>query len=144
MNTRKTCGLPAGLEAVRRRFEDWRKTHPPRSRIPDRLWAAAVTMAGRHGIHPTARALRLDYYTLKERLEQRAVSGPAPATGITAAPFVELPSPVGSGFAPGPLGPCECTVEWEDGAGAKMRLRFQGVATPDLAALGRSFWNRGL
>jgi hypothetical protein len=33
MKTRKTRGLSAKLEAVQRRFDRWRKTHRPRSRI---------------------------------------------------------------------------------------------------------------
>ena len=33
-----------------------------------------------------------------------------------------------------------CLMELEDAEGAKMRVRLQGVATPDLAALSRSFW----
>jgi len=47
MKTRKTRGLPAKLEAVRRRFDRWRKAHRPRSRIPDALWSVAVKMAGK-------------------------------------------------------------------------------------------------
>lgn len=135
MKTRKTEGLPAKLEAVRRRFDRWRKAHRPRSRIPDTLWAVAVRMAGTYGIHPTARALRLDYYSLKERLEQHAAAEAESAEGGTAGAFLELPGPSS-------VGPCACTVEWEDGAGAKMRLLLQGVASPDLAALSRSFWDR--
>jgi hypothetical protein len=34
-------------------------------------------------------------------------------------------------------------VEWEDAAGAKMRVELKGTAMPDLAALSRSFWNPG-
>jgi hypothetical protein len=35
----------------------------------------------------------------------------------------------------------ECLVEWEDAAGSKMRVHLKGFHAPDLAALGRSFWN---
>ena len=48
--------------------------------------------------------------------------------------FWELPLPASAGD-------CECTLELEDAAGAKMRVHLKGVATPDLAALSRSFWN---
>jgi len=135
MKTRKTGGLPAKLEAVRRRFDRWRKTHRPRSRIPDTLWDVAVRTAGTHGLHRTARVLRLDYYRLKERCERHAAAEAGPTEGSTAGAFLEL-------AGPSSVGPCACTVEWEDGAGARMRLSLQGVATPDLAALSRSFWNR--
>jgi len=33
---------PAGLEAVRRRFELWRGTRQGRGRISERLWKSAV------------------------------------------------------------------------------------------------------
>ena len=47
--------------------------------------------------------------------------------------FVELP--------PVAIGACDCTLELEDTAGSKMRVHLKGIVTPDLAALGRSFWN---
>lgn len=134
MKPRKTRSLPAQLEAVRRRFERWRRSHRPRARIPDSLWAVAVRTAGRHGIHCTARTLRLDYYSLQERITQQAADADTTERKAAGA-FLELPPPAAGG-------PCECTVEWEDGAGAKMRLWLKGVTTPDLAALSRDFWNR--
>jgi hypothetical protein len=56
---------------------------------------------------------------------------------------LELAPPADHGFTVAPAGPCQCIVEWEDAAGAKMRMELKGTATPDLAALSRSFWNRG-
>jgi hypothetical protein len=38
-----------------------------------------------------------------------------------------------------PAVPGECFLEWEDGSGAKLRIRLRGVAAPDLAMLCRSF-----
>jgi hypothetical protein len=133
MGANKTQEVSAGLESVRRRFERWRRIRTSGSRIPDSLWAAAVRMAETHGIHRTAKALRVNYYSLKEQVEQHAAAVPDSTEG-QAVPFLELPS------SPA-VSPCECTVEWEDTAGAKMRVQFKGSATPDLAALSRSFWN---
>ena len=82
MDTRKTRGLPARLERLQQRFEHSRRTGKARSHIPSRLWAAAVTMATTYGVNRTARALRLDYYSLK-RVEQAV--GP-----ITALPWRPL------------------------------------------------------
>jgi hypothetical protein len=131
MSISKARCLFAGLEGVRRRFERWRRTHKAHRRIPDRLWAAAVKTAGTCGLHRTSKALRLDYYSLKERVEQQA-----------AAPkFLELTPPAEHASAAVPAGACECTLELEDADGAKMRVHLKGVATPDLAALSRSFWN---
>jgi len=134
MDTNKKRGHPAKLEAVRRRFERWRRTHRRRSRIPDALWRTAAKMAGWYGLHRTARALGVEYYSLKRRMEQlpAAVSG-RPDSGA-AAGFVELLPPV-------PPGACDCTLELEDAKGAKMRVQLRSTASVDLAALSRSFWN---
>jgi hypothetical protein len=134
MGASKTHDIPARLEGVRRRFERWRQAHRTRSRIPDSLWAAAARVAGQYGIQRTSRALRLDYYSLKERVEQQSTAVPDPAERAVAATFLQLPPPAS-------VGPCECTLELEDAAGAKMRVHLKNIATPDLAALSRSFWN---
>ena len=70
MSSRRTREVPARLEELRRRFEHWRRRRRGRSRIPEALWTSAVKAAGRHGLNRTARALRLDYYALKKRIEQ--------------------------------------------------------------------------
>jgi len=133
MGTRKTRDLPARLEKLRQRFERWRGTHKARSRIPVGLWASAVKMAGTFGLHRTARALRLDYYAFKKRIERQLATAPNPPER-TAPTFLELPLPASAGA-------CECTLDLENAGGAKMRVHLKGVATPDLAALSRSFWN---
>ena len=139
MSTKKTDALPARLKDLRRRFERWRRTRKVRSRTPEPLWAAAVKAAGRYGIHRTAKALRIDYYALKKRVEQNAGSavaqqGPATAGKMAArAEFLELPVAAWPGVG-------ECTLELEDAGGAKLRVHLKGFAAPDLTALSRSFW----
>jgi len=140
MHTKKARDLPARLENLRRQFEQWRGTCKAPARIPDSLWAAAVVMADRHGVSRTANVLRVNYYALKKRL-----GGKAPAVSRREAEgepqFVELaPFAPAPPVAPGGCG--ECLLELEDGGGAKMRVRLLGVGMPDLAGLGRSFWNR--
>ncbi len=79
----------------------------------------------------TAIALRVDYYALKKRLDAQT---PPRRVGSAAAPaFVELtpPSLTGAGG---------CVIEFEKASGAKMRIELPGSQVPDLAALGRSFW----
>jgi hypothetical protein len=134
MNTRRSGDLPARLEGVRQRFERWRQTHTPPSRIPDSLWATAVKMAARYGLHRTARALRLDYYTLRKHVAEEEVAHAEPSEN-GAATFFEL-SP------PAPSAACDCTLELHDASGAKMRVQVKGIAMPDLAAISQSFWNR--
>ena len=130
MSSREIRDLPADLGRLRQRFERWRATHRARSRFPDSLWAAAAKLAGSHGTCRTAQALRVDYYSLKKRVELES----AGAAGLPQAKFLELPP-----SSTASLG--ECLVEWEDAAGSKMRVHLKGFHAPDLAALGRSFWN---
>jgi hypothetical protein len=119
--------MPASLARLGQRFAIWRKTRKPGERIPEPLWRAAVKLAATSGMNRTARFLKLDYYSLKKRLDH-ATSSPVPSSA-----FVELPSPtVVSG---------ECVIEWEDAAGARMRVQLKGQKLPDLLALSRSFWN---
>jgi hypothetical protein len=130
MDDRATGDLPADLERLRRRFERWRNTHRVRSRISDSLWAAAAKLAGSYGICRTAKALRVGYYSLKARFEQAAAGGGV----LPSEEFFPLPSPATTSLG-------ECIVEWEDAAGSKMRVCLKGFHAPDLATLGRSFWN---
>jgi hypothetical protein len=134
MGIKKTHELPRRLEGVRRRIERWRQTRKVRSPIPDAFWAAAARMAKTYGMNRTARALRLNYYGLKKRVEQQGagVVGAAGAEGEV--PFIEL-APLPSTSV------CECLLELENASGARMRIQLKGVAVPDLAALSQAFWN---
>jgi hypothetical protein len=91
-----------------------------------------VKAAGRHGLNRTARALRLDYYALKKRIEQASSATASEEGAVTT--FVELAPPMSSGSR-------ECILELEDPSGAKMRVHLKGIEAPDLAALSRSFWS---
>ena len=57
------------LKELRGRVEHWR-THREggRSMVPEVLWNAAVEVARVEGVHATAKALRFNYYSLKDRL----------------------------------------------------------------------------
>jgi hypothetical protein len=134
MGTKRTSDLPARLEDLRRRFERWRRTRKVRSRIPEPLWASAVKLADRYGIHRTAKALRIDYYALKKRLEGApAATASKLSAAAVEARFLELPSAAWAGSG-------ECMLEFEDAGGAKLRVHLKGFEAPDLAARSRSFW----
>ena len=75
MRTSKSPAFPPRLEALRRRFKQWRRTRKIGSRNPEPLWSSAVNVAQAHGIHPTAKALGLDYYSLKKHLGDRSNGG---------------------------------------------------------------------
>ena len=133
MGTSETRGLPAGLDGIRRRFEEWRRTRSAGSRIPDRLWASAAIAAGKYGISRTANVLGVNYATLKKHIPPQTAAARSVSEEGATATFLEL--------APPPrVGSCQCTLELENDSGAKMRVHLQSAATPDLAALSRSFW----
>ena len=131
MPRKKNVEVPVPLEQTRQRFEQWRRKRKARTRIPEPLWDAAVRMANRYGIWQTSKALRVAYYALKERVEKEANATSLP--NGSQSKFIELPVASGADTP-------QCTVELEDGAGAKMRIYLQGVEAPDLVALSRSFW----
>ena len=130
MRTRRIYAPGNQLERVQSRFELWRKTRKHGSPIPETLWAAAVELAREHGVHRTARALRLNYYSLKERLP--AVAG-RPCSSPNQAAFVELLSAGANGLS-------ACTIEMENAQGGKMKIHLPGLGSPDLAVLSNSFW----
>ncbi len=138
MSMKRTCEIPARLVSLRGRFEEWRRTRKVRSRIPEPLWDSAVKLAKKHGLHRTAKALRVNYYALKERVEGETASDVRNVPEGGGATFLELAAaPPASSIL---TGSCEYTLELEDTDGAKMRLHLKGTATPDLVALSRSFW----
>ncbi len=118
------CEVPRELARARDRLTAWRRTRKPKSRIPQRLWELAVKLAAKHGLHRTAQALKLDYYSLKKRTE--AVE---PGRDESDAAFFELPS--------APASVQECVIEFEDGA-VSLRISLKGYSATDVATVGRS------
>ena len=122
-----TDPLPARLEALQARFEDWRSTRTGADRIPETLWKAAVACAGRFGPYHTARALRLDYNSLKRRIAAQGAS-----REVASASFVEI-------LPPGGIPAAECVLEVENRQGTKLRIHLRRATVPDIALLARSF-----
>ncbi len=119
------------LKQTRRRIARWRETRTHRGApMPAALWTAAIALARRHGLSTTARALRLDYGSLKRRRDGAGAGRvPSPA-------FVELPT------APPPgLGPC--VIDLEAPRGGRMRIEVTGVTVADLVTLTQGAWGRG-
>ena len=59
------------MEQVRRRFEEFRSANPARTPFPEAPWMAAVELATRHGMKPTARTLGLAVPSLRKRMGDR-------------------------------------------------------------------------
>ena len=133
--------IPPKMQKVLRRFERWRSAHTGRLPIPQRLWTAAVALAGEHGVFHTAKVLRLDYSKLKQLLESSGAGVVTRAAGVKSrrirseAPpaFMELLASPTAGTV------SECQIELE-GRRGKMRIHWKGTAAPDLGGLGRAFW----
>ena len=115
------------LDEVRTRFENWRQSRRGKQRIPEELWLAAIEVARRDGVNPTAAALHLDGGKLKRRMvTANSVSAKAmPPT------FVELMAPA--------VDQRECTIELE-GRKGKLRIHWKGATSADVAALSRALW----
>ena len=77
------------LEQVKQRFALWRAGRKRGAHVTDALWAAAVTLATRHGLTLVAQQLGLHPGRLKKRIECGVVPVPA-AQGKRAVQFVEL------------------------------------------------------
>jgi len=126
----KTKHTSAGqLAEAKRGFDRWRRGRKRRGRIPDRLWRMAAEAASIHGVHVTARQLRLNPTRLKEQVDALGqTQGPEETPG-----FVEFPW---MGAVPVP----ECILEAEDQVGRKLRVHLKGSATAQATALGRMLW----
>jgi len=118
------------LNRLQRQLSAWRQKRTGRTRLPEAVWGAATDLARTQGPSLVARALRLDYYKLRQRLTGTSSFPTVPAT------FVEVKSAPLAG-ADGD----ESSVELVDGTGARMTLRVRSdLAT--LVALAQSFWRR--
>jgi len=125
--------IPADLQELRERFEDWRRTRRGKSPIPEPLWTAAAQLARSHGVCQTAQVLRLEYKKLKQLTEGGRVRTRVPRRRASAAAaFMEL-------VAPQPAAGAECLIELE-GPRGKLRIQWKGATAPDLAALSRVLW----
>ena len=130
------------VEQLRQQFEEFRRTHPVRSRLPEELWAAAAKLTRRDGIEATAQALDVDRPSLQKwtnRFEARAEAKPGkprrqrqPGREPAAPAFMEL-------LAGNTGATASCLVEVESPRGAKLRLELKAISTSELAELIRAF-----
>jgi len=123
------------LLRLAQQFATWRAQRSFGTRIPDRLWAAAVKAAASYGVHQTAKALRLDYYAIQRRVQSNGSQRDTTRAEDPLPAFVELPASTLATAAG------ECILEFEKPEGSKLRVHLKGVQVPDLLALGAGFWN---
>ena len=116
------------LERGKVEFEKWRCTRKKRGAVPERLWRMAVKLARKHGIYQTAKALRVNYESLKKRL-----NGAGEKQEPTS--FVEV-VPTDAPIFAGNL------IEIEGARGEKIRIRLSGSEKLDLCELVRGVWGK--
>jgi hypothetical protein len=124
----KNTPISEAIVQLQRQLEQIRSSQPPRSRLPESVWGAAVELARQHGIYRIAHVLRLDYMGLKKRLNGMA-SG---SQSANKAAFVELVT------QPSTVLP-ECIIEFESASSGKMRIHWKAAAPPDWTSLLRAW-----
>ena len=127
--------LPASesIAELQAQLQQFRSTHPPRTRLPASVWQSAGELARRHGIYPVARSLRLDYGTLKKQVNGlNAV--PTRGRKKPQARFVEL---IGAARE----STDEYVMEFESVRGRKLRIQCKTNRPPDWPVLLRA-WQR--
>ena len=120
----------ASLAAVKLQFKTWRDTRKQKSRIPDELWIAAVSLSNRYSVHHISKTLHVNHTTLRDRVSACKTSRSKEAHSC----FIELPLPQS------PVS--ECLIEMENRSGEKMRMHFSGRVGLDLWALSQNFWEK--
>jgi hypothetical protein len=115
------------ITELQAQLEQFRSTHPPRTRLPQSLWQSAAELARCHGIYVVAHSLRLDYCKLKKQ-----VSGSAESLSRRrkkAKPkFLEL-----IGAARETVD--EYVIDFESARGRKLRIHCKTNTPPDWLAL---------
>jgi hypothetical protein len=125
--------IPEPIPEVQAKLEQFRATHPPRTRLPESLWQRAADLARCHGIYVVAHSLRLDYKTLKKHVNGSS-AGCRPGRKKTQPRFVELIGTPGGSVD-------EYVIEFESIRGCKLRIHCKTSAPPDWAALLQA-WQR--
>jgi len=127
---RQRTPVPESITELQVQLEQFRSTHPARTRLPESVWQSAVDLARCHGLYVVAHSLRLDYTRLKKH-----VSGSSAHRRKSTLPrFVEL-----MGAARAQVD--EYVIEFESARGPKMRIHWKATTPLDWAALLRA-WRR--
>lgn len=142
MQTATISAEGLGIEGLRDRIEVWRQSAPKSRAMPEELWTEASAAAKRLGACQVARALGLNYDTLKQRVLAGGASRSRGACeGLvrqSGAQFIELTGfPTLSHTAAGD----EVVVEVLACDGARLMIRLKR-ASVDVAGLVKAFRGR--
>jgi hypothetical protein len=134
----------AQLQALCGRVEHWRAHRDGgRSMVPEDLWNAAVEVARIAGVHATSKAVRFNYYSLRDRLVRADSTALTPREPDRDATFVEVQMPSLPSLAPRESAVNDKTVvELVGTGGARMRIDVTGTSRVDVVGLAQAFWSR--
>jgi hypothetical protein len=149
MGRAKKTAANGHVAELKAEFDQWRATRTTGKRIPSQLWAGAVDLATRHGVHHVANVLHLDYAGLKRRMELAGSGQQQVAPEASAPQFVEMfvptPTPTPTPMPPQAPAPvdepvrAECVVELVNARGTRMRIELSGAGVASLPALCNAF-----
>jgi hypothetical protein len=129
MRTRNFESTESAVANVQARFNQWRQTRKKREAIPDELWSAAVGLAEELSVFKVARALGLNYTSLKNRVNQLS---PKVQPEMEASSFIEIPV-----MNAGNAQPYRVDIHRSDGS--QMQIRLPHGAETQLSALVGAF-----
>jgi hypothetical protein len=125
-----TLPTAPSLEQVQQRFESWRQRRKKRTRIPQNLWKAAVSLSQEYSIFQLSKALRVNSTALKKQVAKFNSPEPSPPD-VSCTSFLELPAP--------PVPAMESTIEMIKSDGSVMRMHVKGAGRSDWVELGKAF-----
>jgi len=127
---------PKQLDALRGQIQDWRENRKVPGAMPEELWDGAVVLARKFGVCRIARALTLDYTSLRKRAEK------VPEGGLVKPTFVHLPMTVAqaemaASAAPGAM------IEISTPDGARLHIHLEAGRGMETAGIVAAFLERG-
>jgi hypothetical protein len=133
----------AQLTAVVNRFQQWRRSRTKIERIPEALWQAAVALYPRYSVFRIARALRLNFVELRDRVRPKAkasgrINRKSTSASVERLHFMELPAAARGGSQ------SECHLRVKNGRwGTRITLRLKGSGVGQLLETLCGLWGTG-
>ena len=121
-------GLPGGVKQLRRRIDRWRWTREKQTAMPADLWSKTIALARRGRPYTVARALGVNYESLKRRMAEAS-----PGDGGAGSGFVEFTGAELLQSTPGAV------VELSDADGMRLTVRLMPRAEVDVARIVAAF-----
>lgn len=132
MNSRRKAPSTEELAPLRKRIDEWRGSRAARGPMPVEIWDSAVVLARVYGACRIARAVDLDYKSLRLRIA-RAMEKP----GLVKPTFVELPATVVQESVSAPARGASIEISSPDGS--RMRINLESGRGMEAAGIVAAF-----